>query len=164
MGDVKFHQMSTAEILKCHVDLMEELRHRDILRSANKPTGDLAEYLFCKALNWQQAENSQAGYDAIDEAGIRYQIKGRRLHKRNSSRQLSALRRLKERPFDILAGVLFDESYTVTKAALIPHDVVLSQAKFKIHTNSHLFHLRDSVWTEEGVIDVTEKLQEILLL
>lgn len=161
--DPKYHLMTTAEILKCHVDLMEELRNRDILRSANNPTGDLAEYLFCKALSWKQAANSKAGYDATDEIGLRYQIKGRRIHRRNPSRQVSALRRLSEKPFDVLAGVLFDDNYNVIKAALVPHELVVSQATFRAHTNSHIFYLRDSVWKEDTVIDVTRELQNILL-
>ena len=38
---------SVAELLALHVAIMEELRARNVLRSANNPTGDLAEYLFC---------------------------------------------------------------------------------------------------------------------
>jgi len=163
MADLNFHSMSTAEILKCHVDLMEELRNRDILRSANNPTGDLAEYLFCRAFGWEQAANSKAGYDATDDAGIRYQIKGRRVHRRNSSRQLSALRKLTANPFDVLAAVLFDDDYNVTRAALIPHQFVASQARYREHTNSHLFLLRDTVWNEKTVIDVTSELQKVIL-
>ena len=163
MIDLEYQSLSTAEILKCYVELMEELRSRDILRSANNPTGDLAEYLFCKAFGWTQAVNSQSGYDATDDQNLRYQIKGRRVHRRNSSRQLSALRKLQEKPFDILAAVLFDDDYKVVKAALIPHEFVIKQAHYREHTNSHLFHLRDTVWADETVIDVTPDLQNVIL-
>jgi len=37
---------SIAELLSLHAATMEELRARNVLRSANNPTGDLAEYLF----------------------------------------------------------------------------------------------------------------------
>ena len=36
---------------------MEELRAREVVRSANNPTGDLAEYLFCVAFKWKQEGN-----------------------------------------------------------------------------------------------------------
>ena len=103
---------------------MDELRTRDVLRSENNPTGDLAEFLFCKAYGWTQASNSEKGFDATDGAGTRYQIKGRRLnrHRRDKSRQLSAIRDFKG--FDFLAAVLFDHDYRVERAALIPRAVV----------------------------------------
>src|SRR5690606_22222507 len=80
--------LSVAELLVLHAQIGEELRDRGVVRSANNPTGDLAEYLFCRAFNWKQAPNSERGYDAIGSDGIRYQIKGRRIHRRNKSRQL----------------------------------------------------------------------------
>jgi hypothetical protein len=45
---------SIAELLALHAAVSEELRERNVLRSANNPTGDLAEYLFCKAFGWAQ--------------------------------------------------------------------------------------------------------------
>ena len=106
---MEFEGKTTAELLTMHAAIMEELRGRNVLRSANNPTGDLAEYLFCAAFGWQQAANSVKGYDALDGAGIRYQVKGRRIHQRNKSRQLSAIRDLDG--FDVLAVVLFDDDY-----------------------------------------------------
>ena len=41
---------SIAELLALHAGIMAELRKREVLRSANNPTGDFAEYLFCSAL------------------------------------------------------------------------------------------------------------------
>lgn len=147
---------SVAELLSCHAGIMEELRTRNILRSANNPTGDLAEYLFCSAFGWVQEANSAKAFDAIDGNGKRIQIKGRRLHRRNKSRQLSAIRDLSG--FDTLAAVLFTDDYRVFRAALIPSSVVESQTSYASHTNSHRFLLRDAVWQLPGVTDVTEQL------
>lgn len=119
--------------------IMEELRSREVLRSANNPTGDLAEYLFCAAFGWKQAANSEKGFDATDTNGIRYQIKGRRILRRNPSRQLSAIRDLTG--FDVLAAVLFDDNYNITRAALIPAAMVKEKAVYVGHTNSHKFIL-----------------------
>ena len=35
-------------------------------RKLNNITGDLGEYLACQLLNWQIADEQQAGYDAIN--------------------------------------------------------------------------------------------------
>ena len=154
---------SSAELLELHAAITLELRERGVLRSANNPTGDLAEYLFCKAFGWEQAANSESGFDATGEDGIRYQIKSRRLHRPNTSRQVSALRRLETGPFDVLAGALFAPDYTVQRAALIPISVVREHAAYRSHTNAHIFHLRDAVWGIAGVEDVTDALRAVVL-
>jgi hypothetical protein len=135
---------SIAEMLALHAAINEELRSRDVLRSANNPTGDLAEYLFCTAFGWEQEANS---------------IKGRRLHRRNKSRQMSAIRSTDG--FDILAGVLFNDDFCVIRAALIPASVVFERTSFVDYTKSHKFYLRDDVWDAAGVSDVTERLRAV---
>lgn len=147
---------SIPDLLTIHVAVMEELRARAVLRSANNPTGDLAEYLFCAAFNWVQEGNSAKALDATSVDGTRYQIKGRRIHRRNKSRQLSAIRSLDG--FDILAAVLFDDDYRVMRAALIPAAIVRARSPYIEHTNSHKFMLRDEVWDDSNVIDVTDRL------
>lgn len=153
------HTRSTRELLALHVAIMEELRARDVLRSANNPTGDLAEYLFCAAFRWAQESNSAKAFDAIGDDGKRYQIKGRRIHRRNKSRQLSAIRDLDG--FDILAAVLFDDDYRIVRAALIPAAIVRNRSTYIEHTNSHKFLLRDGIWDAAGVTDVTDRLRTI---
>ncbi len=83
--------------------------------------------------------------DAVGPDGTRYQIKGRRMTRHNKSRQLSAIRNLGGSHFDVIAGVLFNEDYSVLRAALVPRSVVVDRAKFVEHTNSHKFLLRDDV-------------------
>lgn len=151
-------EMAIDELLIAHVEIEEELRKRGVLRSANNPTGDLAEHLFCTGLGWKRASSSEPGFDATGSDGTRYQIKGRRLNRRNPSRQLSAIRNLDNRPFDVLAAVLFDHYYRVVRAALIPVEVVAKRATYQRHTNSHIFHLRDDVWDTRGVTDVTGEI------
>lgn len=159
-GNVRSLQnMSVAELLSLHASTMEELRTRGVLRSANNPTGDLAEYLFCAAFRWRQENNSAKAFDATGDDGSRYQIKGRRIHRRNPSRQLSAIRDLDG--FDILAAVLFNDDYRIMRAALIPAGVVRENSTHIAHTNSHRFLLRDAIWDAHGVIDVTGQLREV---
>src|SRR5205085_12155662 len=96
-----------------------------------------------------------------DSDGIRYQIKGRRITRHNNSRQLSAIRDLAGEHFDFLAGVLFNEDYTVLRAALIPHAVPIDRATFVERTNSHRSLLRDDVCNAPDVRDVTVELQAV---
>lgn len=152
--------LTVSELLRTHSNILEELRERGILRSANNPTGDYAEWLFCRAFGWEQAANSVKGYDATDAEGTRFQIKGRRLHQHNTSRQLSAIRDLAG--FDVLAGVLFNAEFGVARASLIPSSVVRDRSTFSKHTNSHRFLLRDDIWDASGVQDVTTDLRAVI--
>lgn len=154
--------MSVSELLSLYAGIGEALRERGVVCSANNPTGDLAEYLFCQVFGWVQAPNSEKGFDATGLEGTRYQIKGRRIHRRNKSRQLSAIRDLSGKHFDILAAVLFDDDFRITRAALIPLDVVERRATFVAHTNSSKFMLQDDVWNEPAVVEVTKEIRKAM--
>ena len=155
--------LTIRQLLSLNSRILVELRKREILRSSNKPTGDLAEYIFCRAFKWTQQNNSQSGYDALDEGGNRYQIKARQVFKNTpSERQLSAIRGLENKNFDFLAGVLFDSEYNVIKAAIVPHFVIaLSNPHYSSHDNKHTFFLKDTVWKNPHVRDVTSDLAKV---
>jgi hypothetical protein len=161
MTIIELANLSPKELLALHASIGEELRTREITRSSNNPTGDIAEYLFCKAFGWVRAENSNRNIDATGRDGARYQIKGRRNTAHNASRQLGAIRDFEGRHFDFLAGVLFTESYDVLRAAIIPYEVVAAKATFVPRTNSHKFILHEDVWKAACVRDVTEELRAV---
>lgn len=156
---INLKSLSVPELLLLHAGVLDELRARQVVRSSNGPAGDYAELLFSRAFGWGLVNNSSAGFDATDAEGTRYQIKCRRLTAHNGSRQLSAIRRLTTRPFDVLAALLLDEQFRVKRGALIPIEVVEKEARFTEHTNSSRFMLRDAVWRLEGVRDVTAELK-----
>src|SRR4051812_5043369 len=112
--------MSAPELMDMHGAVLDELRARGAIRSYNNPGADYAEMPFCETFGWTQEAASTAGYDAVDDYGVRYQIKCRRITAWNGSRQLSALRDLELKRFDQLAVLLFDERYNVQRAAIIP--------------------------------------------
>ena len=162
-SEMDISQLEPAELLALHAQVSDALRARGITRSSNNPAGDLAEYLFCKAFSWTQADNSKAHIDALGADGTRYQIKGRRITRYNRSRQLSAIRDLGGAHFDFLACVLFSEDYSIRRAAIIPCSVAVARATFQKHTNSHKFLLRDDVWEVPGVRDVTAEIRSVAL-
>jgi hypothetical protein len=146
-------------LLELHSDLLAELRRREIVRSANNPTGDYGELLFAKAFGWTLNGNSSADADAFDSEGIRYQIKCRRLATPQGSRQLGFIRRLPDKPFDRLAAVLLDGKFRVLRAAIIPYELVALRAVYVDSVKGWKFILRDSIWGIEGVTDATTALK-----
>lgn len=74
---------------------------------------------------------------------------------------MSAIRNLDQGPFDVLAGILFDENFAVHRAVLIPISVIMRRVTWSKHTNSRIFYLVDDVWAELGVVDVTDRLRRV---
>lgn len=155
---MSYKNYTDLQLLKAYHLVLEELRGRELVRSSNSPAGDYAEYLVCKALKLKPQTNSTAGYDAVDKQGIRYQVKARRSLR---SRQLGAIRNLKDKNFDFLIGIIFNPDFTVKKAIKIPHHVIVKNHRFSAHTNSALFMLRDSVWQIKGVQDIAKKIAAV---
>lgn len=152
--------LSDRQLLELHCKVMEELRDRGVVRSSNNPVADYTETTVARALGATLEGNSKAGYDALGSDGTRYQIKGRRLTKANSSTQLSAIRNLDKDPFDALVPVIYDAHLVVQYAAIIPLEVVQRLGKYYKHTNSTIFYFKRAVMLEPGVQDITERVIE----
>jgi hypothetical protein len=153
--------LKTAELLQLYTGLLEELASRKIVRNANNPVAGVGETLVVRAFGLKRAKQSTKGYTATDSEGRKYEIKSRRLTKNNPSRMLSAIRECESGHFDFLAGVLFNEDFSLYKACLIPHRIVLDKSTFRKHVNAHILELDDVLWHYEGVVDVTNQLQDV---
>jgi hypothetical protein len=156
---MNLQSLMVAALLDLYVGISSELKRRGITRSTNNPVADLSEFLCSRGLGLQLTSKSTKGYDATDRQGLRYEIKARRLTADSPSRELSAIRAFESNSFDLLAGVLFRENFTLFKACLIPRDVVAQHACFVKHTNALKFLLRDELWSVPGVVDITHELQ-----
>jgi hypothetical protein len=151
--------LSRKELLALHVN-GEELRERGITRSSNNPTGDLAEYIFCKAFGWTLPQiemrismlSMRKTFDTRSRRGTRHAI---------TTLVNSAIRNLSGRHFHFLAGAVFTQINEVLRAAIIPFSIVESRATFVHHTNSHRLNLHDDVWKADDVRDVTDLLRSV---
>jgi hypothetical protein len=155
----KIDEIHTRELLALFAEVLEELRERKVVRSSNNPVADYTEFLVVKALSLKQLAGSTKGCDAIDSEGQRYEIKGRRLTRHNSSTQLSVLRGLDLCHFDFLVGVLYHEDFSVARACIVPHSIVLANATYREHVNGSILFLRPNLWEQHGVVDITEALR-----
>ena len=106
-------------LLELHGDVLSELRRRNIVRSANNPTGDYGELLFrahsagrSTAILGRRRCRRCRGAALPDQVQAAWTPQG--------SRQLGFIRRLPDRPFDRLAAVLLDNRFRVIRAAISP--------------------------------------------
>ena len=144
-------EMEVKELLQLQASITNELKGRGIVRTQNNPLGDYTEWLVASALDLELAANSKTGYDGVNKAGVRVQIKGRRVTSTNNSRQLSAIRKYNENGFDQLVAVIFNEKFDVIEAWLIPYEVVGEYASYRKHVNAHILILKGPILTDPRV-------------
>ncbi len=137
-------KMEDQELLKLFSTLMEELRGRELVRSSNNPVADFAERTAAEHMNLNRLSKEERGYDAIDANGKKYQIKGRRVTKHNTSRQLGVIRNLEEKLFDYLVAVIFNEDFSVNEIWKIPYRFVKEHSRFSKHQNGHILIARSA--------------------
>jgi len=150
-----FSTASHGEILRFHAQAADVLRLRGLTRSANNPVGDFAEGIFCRTFGWKPADSATLPFDATDEHGIKYQIKGRRVRNDGESRQLSAIRDLEKEGFDFIAAIIFGWEYQILSAIIVPRAIVKALATFQSFTNSHRFMVDQRTLAQPSVKDVT---------
>jgi len=154
-----FTELSIVELLATHSAVLDELKHRNVIRSKNNPTGDYAEWLISTKLGLTLETNSAKGFDATDSLGLRYQIKARRITPENKSTQLGVIRNLDGKDFDFLVAVIFDADWHVRYAAKIPHQAVPLLATYRPHVNGHTMHLRPAVFDNPSIEDISNELR-----
>lgn len=151
-------ELSPKQLLQLQANATNELRRREIVRTQNNPLGDYTEWLVAKNLNLDLANNSKAGYDAIDGNGVKIQIKGRRVTPKNKSTQLSAIRNLQGHDFDDLIAVIYDEDFNIAEAVSIPHNVVSEYAAYRGHVNAHILYIKEPLLSDPRVKCIKQAL------
>jgi hypothetical protein len=116
-GRLRLGQRGISELLGIYGQVLEELREREVIRSANAPTGDYAEWLVQRALGGRLQPPSNKSADLIARRR-KIQIKARVLSdpEKSGERQLSSFRSWE---FDDAVIVLFDRRYGVHRATRI---------------------------------------------
>ena len=148
--------MAEVELLRTSGAVIAELRRRGVVKTANNPLGDYTEWLVCRLLGLESQPNSTAGFDACDQRGMRYQIKGRR--SKANSVQFSPIRNLEGHGFDFVIAVVFNDDYSVRQAVKVPHGSVHKVARYQGHVNGHIIIWSPQTVGVEGVEDITRSL------
>jgi hypothetical protein len=116
-------------LLRLYREVLDEMRRRGIIRSANAITGDVGEGFVEGRLGLKLVPNSVKGYDAVDKHGTKYQIKTRRITSKNPSRQLGGFRDLEQQLFDYCIVVILQEDFTPVELWRVPYEVIDKYAR-----------------------------------
>jgi hypothetical protein len=153
-GESAFAALTDEEMLGKWADIMDELQRRDVTRSANSPVADWAEQLVSRRLGLKLVKQAMAGYDALDGADLRVQIKGRRITKRKRSMQLGTMRGLDKGGFDYLVAVVFGERMELRQMWKLPIELVREHARFQEHVNGHRLMLQGALLRDPRAVDL----------
>lgn len=156
---MNFSELNPIELLQLQASAIVELKKRNIVRTNNNPLGDYTEWLVAEMMDLKLATNSKAGYDAISDAGVKFQIKGRRVTPENQSRQLSAIRNYDEKDFDWLIAVIFDKNFNVINAYLLPHEVIGEYSPHRDHVNARVVVMSGSILQDKRVMEITSQFE-----
>jgi hypothetical protein len=145
-----------SDLLGIYGQVLEELNERGVIRSANAPTGDYAEWLVQRALGGELQPNSNKSADLIVRKK-EIQIKARVLSEpeKSGQRQLSPFRSWN---FDDAVIVLFDRRYAVQRATRIKVGELKAAAREDKWVSGHRVIARDAL-LDRGR-DITGRLRE----
>ena len=159
-GDLE--KLGGRDLLRLYAEVLEALRGRDYVRSANNPVADYAEKLVCVAFGLDPAPKSNKGYDARDpQTGERYEIKARRVTPHNKPTRFSPLRDFEAQHFDHLVAILFNSNFSVHQAVKVPWAAINDEMSFHSeYVNGRIVYVRDVLWTAAGAVDITSNLRQ----
>jgi hypothetical protein len=106
-------ERSTRRLLSDWAAIMRELAHRDVVRTQNNPTGDIAEAIVQAHYTGSvRGSFSEKGWDVKTAAGERIQVKSMRVVPGKKRTKLSPIR---DGDYDTVVIVIFDEDFRVTE-------------------------------------------------
>lgn len=155
----KLKDMEPKELMILNSKIMIELKEKQVIRTKNNPIADYCEWLVSKKFNWNLQNNSNAGFDVIDNENLRVQIKCRTLEKGKGTRQLGVIRNLDGDTFDYLIGILFNEHIEVVEAYLISKPLIKKYSRYSKHQNGHILSLKGELLNDKELNNITNKLQ-----
>jgi hypothetical protein len=154
---VDFEGMSVADLLRLHSGSLAELRRRGVIRTANAPAGDYAEWLVAEATRGELAPNAQPSWDVKTPENLLLQVKARVIsdERNHGQRQLSAFRSWM---FHAAVVVLFYPDFSVRRATYLPVELLKEPgvSRRSEHVNASIVYATDEL-LDRGV-DWTDRL------
>lgn len=146
------------ELLVTYESILDELFRRNVTRTFDAPVGQYAEWLTKAVLGGELAANGVKSYDMVCEEFGRVQIKARIVRGRSNrgETQLSAFRSF---DFDHALVLMFDQTYTVTTATIIPAETIRAAGRRSGHVNASVV-MASPALLASGT-DITERFNSV---
>ncbi len=141
-------------LLRLEAGVVSELRRRGLVRTNNKPLGDIAEQVVLTARGGVLEPNSTKSHDVKDPRGRRLQVKAMGGRAAGRSGKFSPFRSF---DFDAAVFLVFAaETFELRLAREVPADAVEVVARHSSHTNGRELTLGQ---LKSLGIDVTDEMR-----
>jgi hypothetical protein len=148
--------LSHGELFALFANIMLEMHHRGLTRTANNPIADLGEALFCEAMQWERADKQAKTFDATTREKERVQIKARRITRGSDPTRSGTIR--DKDGWDLIALVMFGANFSIKRAVIVPKQIALAHMKWSKRQQASYIALTNSFWASPDLIDVTDRL------
>ncbi len=145
-------ECTTRQLLSDWASIMRELRGRGVVRTQNNPIGDIAEAIVHEHYGGTRGSFSQAGWDVMTAAGERLQVKALRRTSTGKRRNLSPIR---DRDYDAVIVVVFDEDFVVEDCLRLPRELVEQLFVHRPYVNGRIITLTQKLLEHPEVEHVT---------
>lgn len=148
-------RLRVRDLLRLEAAVVSELRVRGLVRTNNKPLGDIAEQVVLAARGGVLEPNSTKSHDVTDKDGRRVQVKSMGGRAAGRAAKFSPFRSF---DFDTAVFLVFEAgTFELASAWEASADAVESVARYSPHTNGRQPTLRQV----EGLgADVTVEMRE----
>jgi len=128
------------DLLQLEAGVVEELRHRGLVRTNNKPLGDIAEQVVFTARGGRLEPNSAKSHDVTDAEGQRVQVKAMGGRAVGRSGKFSPFRSF---DFDTAVFLVFEaKTFDLVLAREVAASDVKAVSRYSAHTNGRQPTLR----------------------
>ncbi len=136
-------ELTVRDLLATHEAVLADLRRRGVVRNDDAPSDQYARWLAQQSFGGVLQPESTPGHDLMTPDGKRIQVKSRVARTgAMDERQLSPFRSV---DFDEALVILFDDTYDVTRAALLTNEQIMRLARWQPHMNGRVLIARDAV-------------------
>lgn len=153
-------QLKIRELLVLEAAIVGELRARELVRTNNKPLGDIAEQVVLHARGGFLEANSNKSHDVTDRVGHKIQVKARSIR---PGRKIGRFSPFRSFGFDSAVFLVFDaESFDLVGAREAGPDEIVGITKLSAHTNGRQPNLYQVSRIGESVLPEMKAAYEAL--
>jgi hypothetical protein len=123
-------QLSVKHLMRLEASIVTELRRRDLVRTNNKPLGDIAEYIVWLARGGVLEPNSTKSHDITTPSGHRIQVKAMANRAAGAGARFSPFR---SAGYHTAVFLVFDSSFEIVEAFEVDAEQIEEHVRFIPH-------------------------------
>lgn len=123
-------RLSVKHLLLLEASVVKELRRRDLVRTNNKPLGDIAEYVVWLARGGVLEPNSTKSHDITTDSGHRIQVKAMANRAAGAGARFSPFR---SAGYHTAVSLVFDTVFEIVEAFEVEADQIEAHVRFVPH-------------------------------